>query len=117
VPVIPIPGPSSLMTAISLSPLPIKEFYYAGFLPRKKDIRKSELNRLRKFQIPIILMDTPYRLPRLLSEVVDTFGKGRSVTLVHNLTLPSESIMHDTAEQVFRRYEGKKGEFILIVHR
>jgi 16S rRNA (cytidine1402-2'-O)-methyltransferase len=116
VPVIPIPGPSSLMVAISLSPLPLEEFYFIGFLPKKKEIRKQKLNDLKKMRIPIILMDAPYRLSRLLSEVIAAFGGACVITLAFNLTLPGEKLLHDTAEHVLREMKDQKGEFILIVH-
>lgn len=116
VPVIPVPGPSSLMAAISLSPLPLEEFYFVGFLPRKKEIRSQKLNTLKKMRIPIILMDAPYRLSRLLSEVITFFGRARMITLAFNLTLDAEKVLHDTAEHILQEMKGQKGEFILIVH-
>ena len=116
VPVIPVPGPSSLMAAISLSPLPLDEFYFVGFLPRKKEIRYQKLSTLKNMRIPIILMDAPYRLSRLLSEVIDAFGRTGMVTLAFNLTLPDGKVLHDTAEHILQKMKDKKGEFILIVH-
>lgn len=116
IPVIPVPGPSSLITAISLSPLPLDEFYFVGFLPRKKEVRHKKLNALKKMRVPIILMDAPYRLSRLLSEVIAAFGRERTITLAFNLTLPDEKVMHDTAEHILQKMKDKKGEFILIVH-
>ncbi len=114
--VIPVPGPSSLMAAISMSPLPLEEFYFVGFLPRKKEIRYQKLDALKNLRVPIILMDAPYRLPRLLSEVISTFGETRKITLAFNLTLPGEKVLHDTAEHILQKMKDKKGEFILIVH-
>ena len=116
IPVIAVPGPSSLMAAISLSPLPLEEFYFVGFLPRKKEIRHKKLSALKEMRVPIILMDAPYRLSRSLSEVITTFGRGRMITLAFNLTLPSENVLHDTAEHILQKMKDKKGEFILIVH-
>ena len=69
IPVSSIPGASSLMTAISLSPLPLKEFYFAGFLPRAESDRRVKLAFLKTQKIPIILMDTPYRLGKLMNEI------------------------------------------------
>jgi len=114
--VIPVPGPSSLMAAISMSPLPLEEFYFVGFLPRKKEIRYQKLDALKNLRVPIILMDAPYRLPRLLSEVISAFGETRKITLAFNLTLPGEKVLHDTAEHILQKMKDKKGEFILIVH-
>ncbi len=116
IPVIPVPGPSSLIAAISLSPLPLDEFYFVGFLPRKKEVRHKKLSALKTMRVPIILMDAPYRLSRLLSEVIAAFGRQRTITLAFNLTLPDEKVMHDTAEHILQKMKDKKGEFILMVH-
>jgi len=116
IPVIPVPGPSSLIAAISLSPLPLDEFYFVGFLPRKNEVRHKKLSALKTMRVPIILMDAPYRLSHLLSEVITAFGRQRTITLAFNLTLPDEKVMHDTAEHILEKMKDKKGEFILIVH-
>jgi len=116
VPVIPIPGSSSLMAAISLSPLPMEEFYFVGFLPRKREIRYQKMNAIKKLHIPIILMDAPYRLSRLLLEVSKVFGKRQMITLAFDLTLPGEKILHGDVSQIMEKMAGKKGEFILILH-
>lgn len=116
IPVKPVPGASSLMAALSLSPMPIKEFFFLGFLPQKKAQRLREFQKLRKIQLPIILMDTPYRLGRLLTEVRDNLGGNRTVTLALDLTLPNECIMHGKVHEVLSSVGDRKGEFILIVH-
>ncbi len=67
-------------------------------------------------RVPIILMDAPYRLSRLLSEVITAFGRQRTITLAFNLTFPDEKVLHDTAEHILEKMKDKKGEFILIVH-
>jgi 16S rRNA (cytidine1402-2'-O)-methyltransferase len=117
VPVIPVPGPSSLMSALSVSPVPLKEFIFAGFLPRKDPERISKLKNLQGIHMPLVLMDTPYRLGKLLQEVENVFGKNRQVTLAVDLTLPNELILHGPLTEVRQRIQARKGEFILIVYR
>ncbi len=114
--VIPVPGPSSLITAISLSPLSMEEFYFAGFLPKEKEIRRQKLNFFRKMKVPIILMDAPYRLSRLLSDVSDSFGKLCRVTMAFDLTLPTEIILNGSIQEIQKNMNDKKGEFILILY-
>jgi len=114
--VVPVPGASSLMTLLSVSPEPLNEFYFAGFLPRKEEERKKKLDQLRRLRVPIVLMDTPYRLERLLQDVQKTFGKGRMITLGVNLTLSAEKIIHQPVGEVLQKFKGKKAEFILLVH-
>ena len=114
--VVPVPGASSLMAALSISPLPLKNFYFAGFLPQKKSLRDREFQKLKRLKEPLILMDTPYRLERLLSEICEHLGGNRLVTLALDLTLPGETILHGKADDIRVRVADRKGEFILIVH-
>ena len=114
--IIPIPGASSLMAALSISPLPLKEFHFIGFLPRKTEERVKELKSLRNFNCPLILMDTPYRMNKLLEEVQDTLGKDRQITLAVDLTMQSENLFHGTVGDVREKVIGRKAEFILIIH-
>jgi len=115
--VVPIPGPSSLMAALSITPSIINEFYFAGFLPRKDEERISKLKHLHSLKNNIILMDTPYRLRKLLEEAQAVFGRQHQATLTLDLTLPGELIIHDTLQAIQSRVAGRKGEFVLIIHR
>lgn len=116
IPVLPIAGPSSLMAALSILDFKLEKFVYAGFLPREKNLRLEELNRLRGLHLPIILMDTPYRLERLLGEVAAVFGKNQPVTLACNLTLPDETIYRGPIAQIRQQLNVHKPEFLLIIH-
>ncbi len=116
VPVVPIPGASSLMALLSVSPLPVDEFFFAGFLPRQSEIRQQKLKSLAKMSVPIILMDTPYRLGKLLAEVKSVYGKNRRATLALDLTLESEKILHGTLNEITAQIGNRKSEFMLIIH-
>ena len=116
IPVIPIPGASSLMATLSILNFKLDKFYFAGFLPREKNERKKSLNDLRSLDIPIILMDTPYRLAKLLEEVAITFGKNRQVTLAVNITMENEQYYRGPVSDVISQLKTKKAEFILVVH-
>jgi 16S rRNA (cytidine1402-2'-O)-methyltransferase len=117
IPVEAIPGPSSLMAAISLSPYPLDEFFFAGFLPRKEDQRRNKFNLLKRLNTSIVLMDTPYRLGKLLDEVKEFFGAGKLITLAIDLTQKSESVIHGPVQEVIKKANSRKGEFILILHQ
>lgn len=111
----PIPGASSLMAALSVLDFKMEQFYFAGFLSREPEHRRKELARLRGMKIPVILMDTPYRLRALLEDVSKVFGKQVYVTVAFDLTLPGETIMRGGAADVIKQVGIRKGEFILIV--
>jgi 16S rRNA (cytidine1402-2'-O)-methyltransferase len=114
--IIPIPGPSSLMAALSVLDVKLDRFIYAGFLPRDRTERRKALKALRAMRYPIILMDAPYRLMPLLDDVADVYGGGVTLTLAMDITLPGETIFRGTAAEARKRLGQRKSEFVLIVH-
>ncbi len=115
--VTPVPGASSLMPALTVSGFGIDRFLFYGWLSQKKERRRAELRGLLRERRPIVLMDTPYRLPALLRDLASVFGGGREVCLAYNLTLPDEEIFHGTARELYDRISGKglKGEFVVVI--
>jgi len=114
--IIPIPGPSSLMVALSLLDFKLTQFVFAGFLPQKTIEREVALRKLKSYQMPVVLMDTPYRLGKLLSEVRRVFGANQQVTLACDLTLPKEIVLRGNVATVQNQISSRKAEFILILH-
>jgi 16S rRNA (cytidine1402-2'-O)-methyltransferase len=117
--IIPVPGANSLLPALIGSGFDFEKFYYYGWLSPKKDIRRKELLDLKKRKGVIVLMDTPYRLQRLLEDVVKFFGKETPVALAYQLTMKDEKFYRGTAEKVLSIAEKQnlKGEFVLIVNQ
>ncbi|MCC6147617.1 MAG: 16S rRNA (cytidine(1402)-2'-O)-methyltransferase [Anaerolineaceae bacterium] len=114
--VIPVPGPSSLMAALSVLEFEPRQFIYAGYLPRRPEERQSSLAQLKSLQMTVIIMDTPYRLGSILADMAKVFGKNQPITLAADLTKPSEKIYRGSVAKVQELTAGKKAEFILIVH-
>jgi len=115
IPISPIPGPSSLMTALSLVDFPIDQFRFAGFPPQKNDLREGFLSKFAHENIPVILMDTPYRLTRLLEDVQTVYGKDQPILLACDLTLKNEVIFRGSVCDILPQVSGQKREFILIL--
>jgi len=113
--VVPVPGPSSLMAALSVANFKIDKFVYGGFLAREDDRRRQELQKLKSTGFPVVLLDTPYRLTALLTDVSRVFGRGVNVILACDLTLPSERIFRGQVSSVLDQVGGKKYEFVLVV--
>lgn len=111
----PIPGASSLMAALSVLDFHLEKFVFGGFLARDPEARRRELAHYRAMHIPVVLMDTPYRLGALLDDVLKVFGKGIWVTVAYDLTLPTETIYRGEVSDVRKQVGPRKGEFILIV--
>ena len=115
--VIPIPGVSSLLTALVGSGLDFEKFYYYGWLSPKKDIRRKQLLDLRKRRETIVLMDTPYRLKTLLEDIVKLLGSNIPCVLAFELTKGKEKFYRGNAQNILRAVEREnfKGEFVLII--
>jgi 16S rRNA (cytidine1402-2'-O)-methyltransferase len=116
IPIVPIPGPSSLMAALSILDVKLDRFFYAGFLPRDKEERRKALKYLRNMRVPLIIMDAPYRLVPVLEDIKIVFGDGANLTCCIDLTLPGESILRGPLKEISRRVGHRKGEFVLIIH-
>lgn len=115
--VVPVPGASSLTTALSVCPFDMENFTFLGFLPPKTEQRAAVLQKHKFSECPLILMDTPYRLVKLLDEVSRTFGRQQQIFLALDLTLPSEMTCLGTVQDVAAQVQGRKAEFILILDR
>ncbi len=115
--IVPIPGASSLMPALTVSGFSIDQFLFYGWLSPKKERRRAELKQLMLEKRAIVLMDTPYRLVSLLSDLADTFGQSRNVCIAFNLTMPDERLFHGTAVELHKELAAKemKGEFVVVI--
>ncbi len=103
--VIPIPGVSSLLTALVGSGLDFEKFYYYGWLSPKKDIRRKQLLDLRKRRETIVLMDTPYRLKTLLEDIVNLLGSNIPCVLAFELTKEKEKFYRGNAQNILKAVE------------
>ena len=115
--VTPLPGASSLMAALSVCPFDLEEFLFIGFLPVKTDQRQKKLSQLKYSNYPLVLMDTPYRMQRLLQEVQQSFGKKQNIFLACDLTMPEEGLYLGPVDEILTRIQNRKAEFILILDR
>ena len=116
IPIVPVPGASSLLPALIVSGFSLDQFLFYGWLSPKKERRRTELRQLLAERRTVILMDTPYRLTSLLRDLAETFGR-RRMCLAYNLTMPDEKIYHGTAEGLFALLGQKevKGEFVIVI--
>lgn len=116
--IVPIPGASSLLPALVVSGFNLDRFYYAGWLSPKSDIRKKELLRLKSIKELIVLMETPYRLKTILTDLSKTFGTSTQIVVAFDLTLPAEKFFRGTASEILKivTQENLKGEFVLLIN-
>jgi len=115
IPVIPIPGPSSILTALVASGFATDRFVFEGFLPRKKG-RKTRLEELSQEPRTIILFESPMRLLKTLNDLRDYFGE-RRVAIGREMTKLYEEYLHGSLSEMITHFSNEKprGEFVLVL--
>ncbi len=114
--VIPVPGPSAIITALSVSGLSTKIFLFAGFLSSRASQRRKELQELRSEERTIVFYEAPHRLRVFLEDLKDIFGD-RNIALCHELTKIHEDILRGKVSDVFDELGKRKvaGEYAIVV--
>jgi len=112
----PIPGPSALTAALSVSGLQIDRFLFWGFLSSRPGRRRKELKDLISEQRTMIFFEAPHRIQAMLEDLKEILGN-RRIILLRELTKLYEEIKHGTVSSVLEDLEPErlKGEFTLIV--
>jgi len=117
--VVPVPGPSAIITALSACGLPTNKFIFEGYLPAKKEARKKCLKELVSESRTLIFYEAPHRIRDSIQDMHDVFGSERRVTIARELTKQYEQIVRDNLsvinEKLISEEIKHKGEFAVIV--
>lgn len=118
-PVVPIPGPCSLITALCASGLPTNRFYFEGFLPAKSVQRRRRLEALAEQEVTLIFLEAPHRVAETLQDMLAIFGSEREVTLARELTKSFETIRRLPLEKMWSwvtdDVNQQRGELVLLL--
>jgi len=116
--IIPIPGATALISAISVSGFPASEFIFHGFLPHKKG-RETIFKEINDSKRTSVFYESPHRLTKALDSLEKFCGPERKIFVARELTKLYEEKRWDSVEEVkkfFRENEGKvRGEFVICV--
>lgn len=112
--VVPVPGPSAIVTALVVSGLPTDQFTYIGYLPRRHSERSRLLKSLSGEQRTIICLEAPHRLRAALADMSETLGD-RKVAMCREMTKLHEEIFRGTLTQALEHFTQPKGEFTLVI--
>jgi len=116
--VCPIPGASSVLSALIASGLPPARFAFEGFLPRTRSTRLEKLSSLAHMQRTIIFFESPQRVSETLAELQRTFGPDRPACVAREITKLFEEFRRGTLAELASFYSSDKtrGECVIVVH-
>lgn len=114
--IVPIPGASASLTAISISGFNTERFVFEGFLPRKGREREERLNEIAKEKRTIILYEAPHRLLKTLKDLKKHLGN-RNISVSRELTKKFEETISTDIIEAIKEFEQRdiKGEFVLVI--
>ena len=116
--VVPIPGPSALIAALSSSGLPCGRFIYEGFLPAKRKAKSDVLEGFRYESRTVVFYESPHRIINTLEVLAELFP-GRYLTIARELTKRFETITQGKVEDLLvwtnSDLDQQKGEFVLVL--
>ena len=112
--VVPVPGPSAVITALVVSGLPTDQFVYVGFLPRRKGQRQRLLNSIVDEPRTIVAFETPHRLREALTDIEEILGD-RRMSVCRELTKIYEEIFRGRVSQAREYFVEPRGEFSLVI--
>ena len=114
IPVVPIPGPSIVITALVASGLPMERFIYLGFLPHKTNGRRRLLESVTDEYGTIVVLESPHRLLAALNDILLVLGN-RKVAVCRELTKIHEEVFRGTISQAIGHFTEPRGEFTLVI--
>ena len=114
IPIVPIPGPSIVSTALVVSGLSTERFIYIGFLPRKANSRRHLLESVAQENGTIVLLEAPHRLLSALNDILLVLGD-RRVAVCRELTKVHEEVFRGRISQAITHFTQPRGEFTLVI--
>ncbi|MGD8328071.1 MAG: 16S rRNA (cytidine(1402)-2'-O)-methyltransferase [Acidobacteriota bacterium] len=114
--VVPVPGPSALLAALTASGLPLDRFTFVGYLPRKRGARERLFEELAADPGTLVFLESPRRLARSLADAAGVLG-GRPVVVARELTKVHEELVRGTLPEIAARFAQAevRGEVIVCV--
>jgi 16S rRNA (cytidine1402-2'-O)-methyltransferase len=116
IPIVPIPGPSAVIAALSVSGLPTDSFLFKGFLPHKMKKRRDLLKELEDIRETLIFYESPHRISQTLKDIYEVLGE-REIVLSRELTKIYEEVLRGKVTEIQSQIGLRKlkGEITLLV--
>jgi 16S rRNA (cytidine1402-2'-O)-methyltransferase len=117
--VVPIPGVSAVIAALSASGITQNGFYFHGFLPASGAARRKTLEQLKAQTVTIVLYEAPHRIIECVEDIAKVLGESRQITFCRELTKTFETIYTCPADRASAWLQAdtnqQRGEFVLLV--
>lgn len=117
--VIPVPGPSALVAALSVAGLPTDRFVFEGFLPARQVARRQRLQELAAVTATLVFYESSHRIQDCLTDMGACFGASREASIARELTKTFETVLTGTLAGLFVQLQAdshqQKGEFVVMV--
>jgi 16S rRNA (cytidine1402-2'-O)-methyltransferase len=114
IPLVPIPGPSVVTTALAISGLDTGQFLYLGYLPNRAGARRRQLQEVAGEQATIVVFEAPHRLPAALKDILAVLGD-RRIAVCRELTKVHEEVFKGSVSGAIAHFTAPKGEFTLVI--
>jgi 16S rRNA (cytidine1402-2'-O)-methyltransferase len=116
-PVIPIPGASAVLTALSVSGLPTDSFQFVGFLPPKRSARLRHFEENKESKMTLVYFESTHRIDKFIADAVAVFGPDRVISIARELTKQHETVLTGPLQDVADQFSNgsSKGEFVVMV--
>ncbi|MFH1650818.1 MAG: 16S rRNA (cytidine(1402)-2'-O)-methyltransferase [Chloroflexota bacterium] len=114
IPVIPVPGPSAVISALTVSGLPTDRFLFCGFLPNRQSARQRALREIAAESATLVILEAPHRLIASLEDIRLVLGD-RELAVCREMTKLHEELFRGTISEAIARFTAPRGELTLVI--
>jgi len=114
--IVPIPGPSALITALSISGFPTDKFLFLGFPPHKNK-RQKFFKEAVSYEFTIAFYESGHRIFKCLKELKEYIDPKRQIMVGRELTKQFETVYRGTIDQIIEQMKEERGEFVIVVSK
>ncbi|MDT5269795.1 MAG: rRNA (cytidine1402-2-O)-methyltransferase [Acidobacteriota bacterium] len=117
--VVPVPGPTAFVAALTASGLPTDEFYFGGFLPARSHARRESLASVKALRATLVFYETPHRIAQALADALEVLGERKAV-VARELTKMHEEIIRGRLSELATHFTtggAARGEMVLVIDR
>lgn len=118
-PVVSAPGPSAVITALTVGGLPTDRFFFNGFLPNSSGQRKTALRALKEVPGTLVFYESPKRITAMLRDAAEILGPAREAAVCRELTKKFEEVIRAPLNELVEICDARslKGEIVVLIDR